>query len=507
MSNYGLTLTGYVTPTVDQIRNDFNTLMRAKFGQSLDLGDSDPVGFAIGIFSAALVSAYQANQVAWSAIDPDAATGVGLDSVSLLTGTFRVAASSSQVLVSFTGADATPISSGFVVSTSSTGIKFATKAPAITTLNASWAATTLYTTGQRVTNGGKSYVAKVGGTSAGAGGPTQTTGTQVDGTVTWLWIGTGVATVDVWTYSQLTGPLVAIAGDVTAIATPTAGINTAYNQADATLGTNLQTDQGLRLFRAGELALDGNATFNALRAALLNQTNVPGSTGVNLFNNVTDATDANGVPPHSIIALVTGGADQDIYNTLFNSVPVGIRTAGSQTGTVVDGQGVSQSVSFSRPVNVPIYVRMSLTKLVNTYAGDVNMQTIVAAAGNARAVGADAIASALAAAAFAGDSSVIDVPQTLIYTDVIGTPVAWVATTAYVATAGLRSVVIADGGRCYICTVGGISGSTGPSGIGSAITDGAVTWAFLGNTIAIDAFHDATYSTANTTIISTNGTL
>lgn len=48
-----------------------------------------------------------------------------------------------------------------------------------------WAASTIYTVGNRVTNGVNSYECTVGGTSAGAGGPTGTGGAIVDNTVTW----------------------------------------------------------------------------------------------------------------------------------------------------------------------------------------------------------------------------------------------------------------------------------------------------------------------------------
>ena len=52
----------------------------------------------------------------------------------------------------------------------------------------------------------------------------------------------------------------------------------------------------------------------------------------------------------------------------------------------------------------------------------------------------------------------------------------WTATTAYDAT----DRVINDGGRTYSCTTAGISaGSGGPTGTGTAITDGTVVWSFV----------------------------
>jgi hypothetical protein len=57
---------------------------------------------------------------------------------------------------------------------------------------------------------------------------------------------------------------------------------------------------------------------------------------------------------------------------------------------------------------------------------------------------------------------------------------AWLPTTAYSAT----NLVI-NGGLVYTCTVGGTSASSGgPTGTGSGITDGTVTWNFLGTAFA-----------------------
>lgn len=52
-----------------------------------------------------------------------------------------------------------------------------------------WAALTAYTVGQRVYNGTNTYECTVAGTSASSGGPVVTSGTTVDGTVTWQFVG------------------------------------------------------------------------------------------------------------------------------------------------------------------------------------------------------------------------------------------------------------------------------------------------------------------------------
>ncbi len=57
----------------------------------------------------------------------------------------------------------------------------------------------------------------------------------------------------------------------------------------------------------------------------------------------------------------------------------------------------------------------------------------------------------------------------------------WAATTAYAVGDYVSKL-----GNVYICTVAGTSGATGPSGTGSAITDGTVTWAYKGAAVNVD---------------------
>lgn len=58
---------------------------------------------------------------------------------------------------------------------------------------AAWAGATVYAQGQQVEKGGNVYLAVVGGTSAGSGGPTGTGSGIVDNGVTWNYVGPGAA--------------------------------------------------------------------------------------------------------------------------------------------------------------------------------------------------------------------------------------------------------------------------------------------------------------------------
>lgn len=501
---YGLTLTGFVIPSVDDIRTEIEGLLRTTFGASLPLGDNTLLGYMVGIVSERLALLWEFAQAAWSALDPNAATGIALEALALLTGTLRLAAASSVAVITLCGTDGTVVPTNAVIQTASTLARFQTIISAIITSLDAWAPSTAYTiVGARVTNAGQCYQVSVAGTSAGSGGPTITAaGSTTDNTVTWIWIGTGAAAVDVTATSLDTGVIVAVAGDLTSIANPQGGLNTAYNILDAVVGNPVQTDQDLRLSREEELSQDGASTPDAIRAAILK---VTGVTACHVFYNPGDTVDGNGLPPHSVRALVQGGADQDLWDVLGANVAGGIGMTGTATGTFTDSEGNSQPAAFTRATPIAIYWYVTLSYNALTYIGDTALKAQIVLAANTRPIGTDAVARSLNALLF--PNGTIDA-QTLIYTDAIQAPVAWLASTAYSATPGSRSVVTNDGGRAYICITSGTSASSGgPSGVGANITDGAAHWAFLDNSITIDNQSLATYDTNRTTIVSTPGTL
>ena len=62
-------------------------------------------------------------------------------------------------------------------------------------------------------------------------------------------------------------------------------------------------------------------TRDGIRHAVLS---VPGVTSVEITANETAETDAAGIPPHSILVVVTGGDDAHVARSLLESIPAGI---------------------------------------------------------------------------------------------------------------------------------------------------------------------------------------
>lgn len=504
---YGLTDEGLVIRTREVIREDINSQLRQLFGNSINLSDRSILGQIVGIISDRIGEVWELLEQVNSSQDPDKATKTLLDALCTLTGTFRPHAASSTVTLTLTGTNSTVIPFESEFATASTAKSFTTLDPATLTVPSAWTGLTAYVVGDRVLNTNV-YDCIQAGTSAASPGPVGSNPDLVaDGTCLWTFVGVGPAAADVDAVSVELGPIVATRKDITTIVNSIGGLVSVTNLADASLGRLDAEDSELRILREDELSVAGSSPFDALLGQLRR---VDGVTAVTLFPNNTDTTDADGVPPHSVESLVRGGEDQDIWDALLANVAAGIGTHGTTIGTAEDSQGTLQTEKFSRPELIPIFVRLAVIKSSIAYPadGDDQVKAAVIAFGATQGNGRDAVPEAIAARGFK-IVGVLNVPSTsaLVFTDVIGTPAAWVFSTPYVATVGSRSVVTNDGGRTYICITSGTSaGSGGPTGVGTDITDGTAHWYFLGNTVAISTRQLATYETAHITVTSTNGT-
>lgn len=156
-----------------------------------------------------------------------------------------------------------------------------------------------------------------------------------------------------------TGPVLALAGTLTNIETPVSGWDGVTNPLDGEVGRPIESDPELRLRRAQSLAVTGAGTVPSIRSRLLQQ--VPDVTAVSIIENRSDVVDADGRPPHSFEAVVSGGIDQDVADLIWLVKPAGIETTGEILVDVTDSQGEIQPIRFSRPIQIFIWVKLTLT--------------------------------------------------------------------------------------------------------------------------------------------------
>jgi uncharacterized phage protein gp47/JayE len=353
---YGVTTDGFVDKPIETILAEIEAAQKVAFGDTFDVSAQSPAGQLNGVFATQLREVWEVAQGLYSAIDPDAATGDSLAALASLTGTVRAPATPSTVTA---------------------------------TVNL---------------DAGKTLVA--GAVASVSGSPTSRFVTLADATNS----GGSPANVSVEMESETAGPVVANAGTLTVIVSAQSGWNSVTNALDATIGTDDELDEDLRIRREEDLRRAGAASVDAIESDVRAVADV---TSCTVFNNPSDYTDGDGIPPHAFEALVLGGAVNDIAQAIWDSMPAGIEAHGDTSGTAVDSDGENRTVDFTRPDEVPLYLDIFVTVDADTYPvdGDTQIKTAIAAwSQDALQVGDDLILSSMYATIF-GVAGVLDVTQ------------------------------------------------------------------------------------------------
>jgi len=312
--SYGVTLTGFVRKTLEVIQSEVIASLKSTISSALDTEAGTPLGQQIGIFCSQASQLWEVAEAVYNSMYPDSASGFSLRAVGSITGTVADAPQPSTVLANVNVDPGT------------------------------------YAIGTLIAHA--------------VGDPTARFANTVEVTN----VGILPATVNGVAFaSEETGPVRANAGTLTVIAETVVGWNSITNPLDAALGTTAETDTAFRIKREEELTADGGSTEDSVRADLLKVTAV---LSAQVLINDTDSTDINGLPPHSIEAVVLGGSDADVAMGLWLTKPVGIQTVGTTTVSITDSQGNAQDVSFSRPDEYVMLLNLDLLVDADTYIGD-----------------------------------------------------------------------------------------------------------------------------------------
>lgn len=186
-----------------------------------------------------------------------------------------------------------------------------------------------------------------------------------------------------------TGPTEAQAGSLTTIESPTDGLSATINPTDAVIGRGYEVDSAARIRSDQELQISGNTTVDAIRSKVLEVTGVLQSI---VFENDSMITDINGIPPKSLAAYVDGGDEQEIADALWKAKGGGISYFGNISKNVIDSQGITRVVQFSRPTPVLVWVIINVTPGLSYPAdGDAQVLAAVLAYGEALAQGDDVL--------------------------------------------------------------------------------------------------------------------
>jgi hypothetical protein len=417
-SPYGVQLTGFVIKPREVIRAELEAAWRTAYGANLDVdAESSDAGREIDIYADRLTELWEVLQAVYGSFDPDGAEGNALVQLAAITGTLPQGATASTADLVAWGTAGTLLATGRAATGAGVGTNFETTAPGTIVTAPSWATATNYAAGSLVKNGGNLYYAITGGVSGGGGGPTGTGTAIADGAAVWRYIAAATAGVVVPSAAVVLGSVTANAGMLTIIQTPVSGWLGVVNPLDAVRGLDADDDVALRERREAELGAEGNAALEPIRAAVLKpvEQGGGGASSCSVFENPTDATDGDGIPPHAIEVVVAGGADQDVADAIFASKGAGIATYGTSSRNVTDSAGTVHVVKFTRPTIKPVYVILNVGKDPSLYpaGGDVNVRDAVVAKGDALKMGQDVFSFPLGAAAL-GVPGVTNVDSVLI---------------------------------------------------------------------------------------------
>jgi len=437
MTTYGVTDAGFVKKSLQNILDEIVADELTDISSTLDTSATSVFGQINAVMGDKLRELWDVGLSVYGAQYPDSANGASLEGVCDITGVTRLAATTSQVSLELFVDDGVTIPVGSVVSVGALGNRFVTLTEIINALGYTSTFTVdaeSESTGpiQGLATNIDTIQSPISGWNAQAALSNDTAETyDLDNAQTLLikvdqgseqtitFVTGDFVNIDLATAaevaavidSNLTGGSASDEGGYVRVVSDTDGTGSAlqvtggtsntaldfdtglikgFNRLDTTLGTDIETDEELRIRRLELLRITGACTLEAIRAAILNLDDV---IQCYIFGNDTDAT-VDGIPPHAFESVILEGGDTEIGETIFATKGLGIQAFGTETEIVTDSQGFAQTIQFSRPSDIPIY--MELTVLTNPLTfpvdGSDQIKAALVALGDTSQIGQDVIA-------------------------------------------------------------------------------------------------------------------
>lgn len=278
---------GLEVKTREELISEFTTAMEAIYGSDIDLSSNAPDGQMMNIYLQAVLDLEDLLVEIYNMFDPDNAIGVILDQRVAINGIQRQGGT-------FTVTNVTVVTSQ---SLNLFGLDQSVE-PVFTVAD----------------NAGNEFQLQ---TTQNTGGPGS-----------FVYAFQAAVPGEVLTIPNTIQVPVSIILGVTSVNNPTAATTT---------GTNEESDAVLKVRRQRSVALASQGYYASLYAAL---SNLDGVTSVAIYENVTGATDGDGIPGHSIWVIVSGTAtDADIADVIYKKRNAGCGMKGDTTYTItrVDG--------------------------------------------------------------------------------------------------------------------------------------------------------------------------
>ena len=166
------------------------------------------------------------------------------------------------------------------------------------------------------------------------------------------------------------GAVQSAVNDITVPVTIVPGVGSVNNPTTySSLGVNEESDADLRLRRQRSVSLATQGYLTGLLAALKN---LSGMVNAYVYENVTDATDSNGIPAHSIWCVVSGtSSNADIADAIYRKRNAGCGLKGSVVQVITQVDGSPFAVKWDVVTNQDLYIAMQVTSLDGVNAPNV----------------------------------------------------------------------------------------------------------------------------------------
>lgn len=342
-ANY-VSSTGLTLQTLADIVKELEDGFKAIYGVDINLDANSPDGQMINLFAQAKLDILDLINSVYLSFSPSEASGVVLDQRCALNGVFRNGATYTTVYISMVLNRQVQLSG--MDNTAAT--PFTVVDPA-----------------------GNSFYLITSATGA-TGGSTGVTG----------------LTGNYFLFRAADSGAIGVAPNtITKIGTPTLGVVAVNNVGGAVnAGVDEETDAALRYRRSLSVSNPSIGYLDGMQGSILALDNV---THAKVFENSSDATDANGIPSHSIWPVVDGGDETEIANLIYLKRNAGCGIYGGTGATGASGPqhvvGVTQAngqmfyVKFSEPTYENLYIALTVTKYdINHYIDQTFLKNTIA---------------------------------------------------------------------------------------------------------------------------------
>lgn len=332
---FGLTPSGFNRKRLVDIVTDIETALKLVFGENIDLNAESGFGQFVGIMSEEIANEWESQENIYNSEYPSTSQENQLSNVVMFNGLERQDAIYSTLPgVTIVGISGTVIPAGSQASVTFTGKIF-----------------------------------------------------ETDDEVTIP--GGGSATVDMTALES--GAIEAVIGTLVTITTPIYGWTSITNPIAAVVGRDEETDPALRIRREASVLASGQNLEDSLYGQLLDLDDV---TGALVISNRT-AAPVGGIPAYQFLSVVLGGVAADIAAIIWSNTPQGIASYGTTNVVHVDAQGFDQDVKFTRPSEIDIYFKVTITTSSDyPSSGDDDIKSAIVAYGISNfSIGDDVILS------------------------------------------------------------------------------------------------------------------